>query len=75
MRLFQIRVIVKVLPNLLFDLFDLRIQLCNHLTQRIKHDFDRDFYMNPQQAKDYGIVDDILAPRYSETRAPVGLKS
>ena len=43
--------------------------------ERIKRDFDRDFYMNPQQAKDYGIVDDILAPRYSETRAPVGLKS
>ena len=43
--------------------------------ERIKRDFDRDFYMDPQAAKAYGIVDDILAPRYSETRTPVGLKS
>ena len=43
--------------------------------ERIKRDFDRDFYMDPQAAKDYGIVDGILAPRYSEPRTPVGLKS
>lgn len=28
--------------------------------ERIKRDFDRDFYMNPEQAKDYGIIDEIL---------------
>lgn len=28
--------------------------------ERIRHDFDRDFFMDPQQAKDYGIVDEIL---------------
>jgi ATP-dependent Clp protease protease subunit len=43
--------------------------------ERIKRDFDRDFYMDPQQAKAYGIVDDILEPRYAEPRTPVGLKS
>jgi ATP-dependent Clp protease protease subunit len=31
--------------------------------ERIRRDFDRDFYMNPQQAKDYGIVDEILSRR------------
>jgi ATP-dependent Clp protease protease subunit len=30
---------------------------------RIRKDFDRDFYMNPVQAKDYGMVDEILQPR------------
>ena len=29
--------------------------------KRIRTDFDRDFFMNAQQAKDYGIIDEILA--------------
>ncbi|MEX2246662.1 MAG: ATP-dependent Clp protease proteolytic subunit [Dehalococcoidia bacterium] len=28
--------------------------------ERIRRDFDRDFYMNPEQAKSYGIIDEIL---------------
>ncbi len=31
--------------------------------ERIRRDFDRDFYMNAEQAKAYGMVDEILAPR------------
>jgi ATP-dependent Clp protease protease subunit len=31
--------------------------------ERIRRDFDRDFYMNPEQAKEYGMVDEILAKR------------
>ncbi len=27
---------------------------------QIRKDFDRDFFMNPQQAKDYGLLDEIL---------------
>jgi ATP-dependent Clp protease protease subunit len=27
---------------------------------RIRRDFDRDFFMNPNQAQDYGIIDEIL---------------
>ena len=29
--------------------------------EKIIHDTDRDFYLNPQQAVEYGIVDDILS--------------
>ncbi len=29
---------------------------------KITHDIDRDFYLNAEQAKEYGIVDDILTP-------------
>ena len=29
--------------------------------EKIRRDFDRDFYMDPQQAKDYGIIDEILS--------------
>ncbi len=31
--------------------------------ERIRRDFDRDFYMNPEQAKEYGIIDEILSRR------------
>ena len=31
--------------------------------ERIRKDFDRDFYMNAEQAKAYGMVDEILARR------------
>ena len=30
---------------------------------KVKQDFDRDFYMDPTAAKEYGIVDEILQPR------------
>ena len=42
----------------------LRDILINHTGQpedKIIHDTDRDFYLNPQQAVEYGIVDEILA--------------
>ena len=29
--------------------------------ERIRQDFDRDFFMNPEQAKDYGMIDEILS--------------
>ncbi|MEX2225992.1 MAG: ATP-dependent Clp protease proteolytic subunit [Dehalococcoidia bacterium] len=33
--------------------------------ERIRRDFDRDFYMNPEQAKEYGMLDEILSKRES----------
>jgi ATP-dependent Clp protease protease subunit len=42
----------------------IRSILVNHTGQdeeRIRKDFDRDFFMDPQQAKDYGIIDEILS--------------
>jgi ATP-dependent Clp protease protease subunit len=34
--------------------------------ERIAKDTDRDFYMDAQQSKDYGIVDDILSKQAVE---------
>jgi ATP-dependent Clp protease, protease subunit len=36
--------------------------------ERIAKDTDRDFYMDPQQAKDYGLVDDILTKQSVEQK-------
>lgn len=30
--------------------------------ERITRDFDRDYFMNPQEAIEYGIIDDVLIP-------------
>ena len=46
--------------------------LANHTGQtleKIIHDTDRDFYLNPEQAVEYGIVDEILSkPAKEETK-------
>ncbi len=34
---------------------------------RVARDTDRDFYMSPEQAKQYGVVDDILAKQKTES--------
>jgi len=34
---------------------------------KVVHDTDRDFYLNPQQAVDYGLVDEILGGSVTET--------
>jgi ATP-dependent Clp protease protease subunit len=31
--------------------------------ERINHDTERDFYMSGQQAKEYGLVDDVISRR------------
>src|SRR6185295_14424942 len=34
--------------------------------ETIRRDFDRDFFMDPTQAKDYGLVDEILEKRQAD---------
>jgi ATP-dependent Clp protease protease subunit len=33
--------------------------------ERIRRDFDRNFYMDAQQAKEYGMIDEILSKQQS----------
>jgi ATP-dependent Clp protease protease subunit len=42
--------------------------------EKIRRDFDRDFYMDPHQAKAYGLIDEILAARPPEPSAASGLR-
>lgn len=41
--------------------------------EKIKTDFDRDFFMNAEQAKTYGVIDEILERR--DLPMPVGLRA
>ncbi len=55
----------------------LRGILARHTGQtedRIRQDFDRDFFMSPEQAKEYGLVDEILAPREREPKPAASLR-
>jgi len=41
--------------------------------ERIRQDYDRDFFLSAEDAKAYGFVDEILSPRSVEPAAPAGL--
>lgn len=43
--------------------------------ERIRRDFDRDFYMDARQAKDYGLVDNILEGPPAPERVAAGLRA
>jgi ATP-dependent Clp protease protease subunit len=42
--------------------------------ERIRQDYDRDFFMSPDSAKEYGFVDEILQPRTREESIAAGLR-
>lgn len=37
--------------------------------ERIKKDADRDFYMSPEEAKEYGLIDEVLTPKKAKAAA------
>jgi ATP-dependent Clp protease, protease subunit len=47
---------------------DILIQHTGQPMEKITHDTDRDFYLNPVQAKEYGIIDEVLS-KPSEEKA------
>ncbi len=40
---------------------DIIVRHTGQTLEKVTHDSDRDFYLNPQQAIDYGLVDEILS--------------
>ncbi len=44
-------------------LHQILVKHTNQSLERIQIDSDRDFYMNAQQAKDYGIIDEVISER------------
>jgi len=56
----DIEVTVKEIRKLKKELYDI---VCHHSTQtfeRVEADFDRDYWMTAAEAKDYGLVDEVL---------------
>ena len=45
---------------------DILIKHTGQTMEKIKHDTDRDFFLNPQQAIEYGIIDEILTKPIKE---------
>ena len=36
---------------------------------RVQQDTERDFFMSPDQAKEYGLIDEIIAPSVAQAEA------
>ena len=56
----DIEITVKQIRKLKSDLYEI---VCNHTGQtvdRVETDFDRDFWMRAPEAKEYGLVDEVL---------------
>ena len=50
---------------------DLMAQHTGRPVEQIERDFDRDFYMSAEEAKGYGIIDNVVTPRAAEVAAVV----
>jgi len=48
---------------------DLYIRHCGRPREQVERDIDRDFYMTPEQAKEWGLIDGVLEKRPLEARA------
>ncbi|GAI11713.1 unnamed protein product, partial [marine sediment metagenome] len=46
---------------------DILVRHTGQSMEKIKHDTDRDFFLNPEQAVEYGIVDEVLGKPKEET--------
>ena len=58
------------------DLYiDLYMRHCGRPREQIERDIDRDFYMTPDQAKAWGLIDGILEKRPLETSPPADGRS
>ena len=54
---------------------DILVKHTGQPMDRVTHDTDRDFYLNPQQAVEYGIVDEVLSrPAEEEAKAKTKTK-
>jgi ATP-dependent Clp protease protease subunit len=47
------------------ELNDILAELTGQALPKVQADTERDYYMSPQQAKDYGIIDEIIMKRTS----------
>jgi ATP-dependent Clp protease protease subunit len=58
----DIEITAREIVHLRTALYDILVRHTSQTMERIKLDSDRNFYMTPSMAKEYGIVDDVLMP-------------
>jgi ATP-dependent protease ClpP protease subunit len=39
--------------------------------KKIEKDTDRDYFMSPDEAKEYGLIDEVLVPRIGADKVPM----
>jgi ATP-dependent Clp protease protease subunit len=62
----DIEITAREIIRLRTALYEILVKHTGQTMERIKLDSDRNFYMSPQMAKEYGLVDDILVPSSEE---------
>jgi ATP-dependent Clp protease protease subunit len=58
----DIEVVARETLSLTTKLTEILAQHANQPFEKVKHDTERDYYMTAQEAKEYGIVDEVLEP-------------
>jgi ATP-dependent Clp protease, protease subunit len=62
----DIEITAREIIRLRTALYEILVKHTGQTMERIRLDSDRNFYMTPQTAKEYGLVDDILVPSSEE---------
>lgn len=58
----DIEITAREILRLRRNLYDILAHHTGQTPERIMQDSDRNYYLNPQQAVEYGLIDDILTP-------------
>lgn len=59
----DLEVQAKEVLNLRDILEDIYAKHTGHNREKLRRDMERDNFMSPEQAKEYGLIDDVIAPR------------
>ena len=59
----DIEIQAKEIRHLKDVITDILTNACGKPKEQILKDIDRDFYMGVSQAKEYGLIDDVLTPK------------
>jgi ATP-dependent Clp protease protease subunit len=52
-------------------LYEILAQHTGQDIEKIERDADRDYFLSPQEAKEYGLVDNVLAAGHGQPKKPV----
>ncbi|MBD0369007.1 MAG: ATP-dependent Clp protease proteolytic subunit, partial [Flavisolibacter sp.] len=56
----DIEITVKEIRKLKRELYEIVCHHSNQTVEKVESDFDRDYWMTATEAKDYGLVDEVL---------------